>query len=82
MKHRCHSETVVVPDNRERDKLIALLASLRRTAVALETSIEQEERQTGNHDTAHYAYPITARAWSQQRDNLNSTIAVLEQRLA
>jgi hypothetical protein len=82
MKRRRHSETVVAPDNRERDKLIALLGSLRRTAVALEANIKEEERQTGKHDTAHYAYPITARAWSQQRDNLNVTIAVLEQRLA
>jgi len=81
MKRRHHSETVVVQDSGRRDKLAALLESLRRSAVALEASIEDEERRTCNHDPAHYAYPIAARAWLKRRDNLKATIAVLEQRL-
>jgi hypothetical protein len=81
MERRRHSETVVAQDRGQRNKLAALLESLRRSAVVLEASIEDEERRTGNHDSAHYAYPIVARTLSQRRDNLKATIAVLEQRL-
>jgi hypothetical protein len=82
MKRIRHSGTVVTRAGGPRDKLTALLENLRRSAVALEVSIEDEERRTGNHDPAHYAYPIIARALLQRRDNLKATIAVLEQRLA
>ena len=36
--------------------------------MALGASIEDEERRTSNHNPAHYAYPISARTWSQRRE--------------
>ena len=81
MKRRCHSETVVAQDSGKRDKLTALLESLRHSAMALETSIKDEERRTGKRDPAHYTYSIAARTWLERCDNLKATIAVLEQQL-
>jgi hypothetical protein len=31
--------------------------------------IEDEERRTGNHNPAHYAYPIVARTWRSDATN-------------
>jgi hypothetical protein len=50
MKRSRHFETVVAQDSGQRDKLAALLESFRHSAMALEASIEGEERRTGKHD--------------------------------
>jgi hypothetical protein len=82
MKHKRYSETIVAQDSGQRDKLAALLESLRHSATILEVSIADEERRTGKHDRSHYAYSIEARAWLSRLSNLKATIEVLEQRLA
>ena len=55
MKRRRHSETVVAQGNRQWDKLAALLESLRHSAVALEASIENEERHKRDRSLAEAA---------------------------
>jgi hypothetical protein len=81
MNHKPLFEKVVQQDGL-REKVAALLERLRRSAAALETGVEDEEHRAGNHDPAHYAYPIMARVLSQRRDNLKATIAVLERHFA
>ena len=81
MKHERHFETSAVRDNKQRDGLTALLENLRHIVGALESSIQNEEHRTGKHDPSHSDYPIAASTMAQRRDNLKTTIAVLEQRL-
>lgn len=81
MRRERHFEKIVGRENDERDGIAALLESLRRSAVALEASIEDEGQLAGRGDPSHYAYPIAAKAMAQRRDNLNTTIAALKQRL-
>jgi hypothetical protein len=81
MRRKRQYERIVARENDERDRTAALLESLRSSAVALEADIKNEEQRTGNHDPAYFAYPIVARTMAQRRDNLEATIAVLEQRL-
>jgi hypothetical protein len=78
MRRVRHFERIVARENDQRDRTAALLESLRRSAVILEASIEDEEQRTGKRDPSHYAYPIAARAMAQRRDNLKETIAALE----
>ncbi len=81
MRRVRHFERIVARENNQRDRTAALLDSLRRSAVALEASIKDEEGRTGKYDPSHYAYPIAARAMAQRHDNLKATIAVLEQQI-
>jgi septal ring factor EnvC (AmiA/AmiB activator) len=81
MRRERHFERIVARESNQRDRLAVLLESLRRSAVALEASIEDEEQRTGRSDPSHYAYPIVARAMAQRHDNLKATIAVLERQI-
>jgi septal ring factor EnvC (AmiA/AmiB activator) len=81
MRRQRHYERIVARENHQRDRLATLLESLRRSAVALEANIKDEEQRTGRRDPSHAAYPMVARAMVQQRDNLKATIATLELRL-
>jgi hypothetical protein len=81
MRRQRHFERIVAQENNQRDRIASLLETLRRSAVALEASIEDEERRTGKHDPSHFAYPIAARAMAQRHDNLKATIAVLERQI-
>ena len=69
-------------DLRSTLKLRALIADLRSRIEILDIDIRNEEERTSVFDAAHVAYPILARTLQTRRDNLSTTIRMLESRLA
>jgi hypothetical protein len=63
-------------------KLRALIADLRSRIEILDIDIRNEEERTSVFDAAHVAYPILAQTLRTRRDNLLTTIRMLESRLA
>jgi hypothetical protein len=63
-------------------KLRTLVADLHLRVQVLDTDIHDEEQRTGVFDMASVAYPILARNLRTRRDNLLTTIRMLENRLA
>jgi hypothetical protein len=63
-------------------KLRALVADLQLRVQVLDTDIHDEEQRTGLFDVAHIAYPVLARNLRTRRDNLLTTIRMLESHLA
>jgi hypothetical protein len=59
-----------------------LIADIRRVVDILNVDIAEEETQTGVSDPALPEYSIVARALSTRRENLESTLAVLEAQFA
>ena len=59
----------------------ALIADIRRLVDILNVDIAQEESQIGVSDPTLPEYPMVARALVARRDNLESTLASLEDRL-
>ena len=62
-------------------KLQALIADLRWRVQLLGSDIQEEEKRTGVSDLSKGAYPILARNLRTRRDNLLTTITMLESRL-
>ena len=59
----------------------ALIADIRRLVDILNVEIAQEESLIGVSDPALPEYPMIARALTARRENLESTLASLEDRL-
>jgi hypothetical protein len=59
-----------------------LIADIRRVVDILSVDIAKEESQTGVSDSSLPAYSMVARALTDRRENLECTLATLEQRLA
>ena len=58
-----------------------LIADIRRVVDILNDGIAEEEARTGITDRREPGYPMRARALVARRDNLESTIASLQQRV-
>jgi len=54
---------------------------LNRTVCLLDCDVAAEEERARISDRSNSAYPILARTLAARRDNLQGTIAALEQRL-
>ena len=81
MKHKSHFEidrTAV----RKAATIGAMIADLRRIVEVLDGSVSAEEERTRFRDRADARYPISARQFTERRDNLKVTIAALEGRLS
>jgi hypothetical protein len=63
-------------------KLRALVADLRLRVQVFDTDIHDEEQRTSMFDVASVAYPTLARNLRTRRDNLVTTIRMLESHLA
>ena len=63
-------------------KLHALISDLHWRMQMLESDIAEEERKSGNADPASPTYSTLARALRARRDNLRTSIVVLETRVA
>jgi hypothetical protein len=59
-----------------------LISNIDRHAQLLDQDIAEEEERAQVFYPSHPAYPILARALMARRDNLRTTIAALEKRLA
>jgi hypothetical protein len=59
-----------------------MIADLDGTTKALEGAIQAEQDKTGIHNPAHFAYPTSAKAMIQRRDNLIRSIDKLKRQLA
>jgi flagellar protein FliJ len=79
MKHQRHFES----ENalREAAQIRTLIADLDHIVRILNCEIATEEERAGVSDRSQPEYPMTARTLSARRDNLENTIASLEQRL-
>jgi hypothetical protein len=66
-----------------RDVLViqTMLEDLQRTVRILDCDIATEEATGGTTNAADPRYPLLARTLSTRRDNLNSTIRALKERL-
>ena len=62
-------------------KLRALVADLHSRVQVFDTDIHDEEQRTNIFDTASVAYPTLARNLRARRDNLLTTIRMLESHL-
>lgn len=58
-----------------------LIADIRRVVDILNDGIAEEEARTGISDRREPGYPVRARALVARRDNLECTIASLQQRV-
>ena len=56
-----------------------MIADFNRMATDLERQIEMEQERAGVSDINHFAYPTFAKAAIQRRDNLQASIADLEE---
>jgi hypothetical protein len=66
----------------EAAQITALIIQLQRVDRGLKGEIAREEQQAGRFDLSDAAYPVMARILEVRRDNLATTIAALEARLA
>ena len=62
-------------------KLHALISDLHWRVQLLDSDIQDEEKRTGISNVSNTAYPILARNLRTRRDNLLTTITMLESRL-
>jgi hypothetical protein len=67
---------------REAVQTRTLIADIGRVVEILEIDIAIEEKRSGIFDCSHPEYPAAARTLAARHDNLVSTIAALEKRLA
>ncbi|MBC9876365.1 hypothetical protein G8O24_03275 [Bradyrhizobium sp. INPA01-394B] len=63
-------------------QLHALISDLHWRVEMLERDIAEEERNSGNADPGSATYSMLAHALRARRDNLRTSIALLETRLA
>jgi hypothetical protein len=63
-------------------QLHALISDLRWRIQMLEADIAEEERNTGNADPGSSTYSMLALTLRARRDNLRTSIALLEARVA
>ena len=78
MEPRRHFENA----QREATQISTMLSDLDRTIRLLECDIALHEANARVKDHAYFGYPIAARTMAARRDNLKTTVAVLEQRLS
>jgi hypothetical protein len=79
MNHQAHFGSACSP--REAAQTTALITDLNRIVQSLTAEIAEEERKSGISDSTLSEYPMIARAMMNRRNNLQRTIAALEQRL-
>lgn len=60
-------------------RIATVISDLSRSAAFLTTDIELEEVRVGVHDVSSPNYPVLARSLRTRRDNIESTVASLEQ---
>ena len=82
MRHQHHPERANAVARRDVSWIAALISNLDRRAQLLDQDIAAEEERAQVFTPADAAYPILARTLRARRDNLRSTIAALEKRLA
>jgi len=82
MKYQRHFESSSEAALSKTVQIRTLIADLGRITQILDCDIAVEEERAQVSDRSDGAYPILARALCARRDNLNNSIAVLEQRLA
>lgn len=75
-------ETRRATARREESQIETLLRDLNRAVATLEADIAAEEARARVSDPADVAYPMLARVLAVRRQNLQTTIALFEQRLA
>ena len=68
--------------NRQARTLQAMIVEVDHSIMALDRSIEIEQELSKVNDRSHYAYPMTAKAMENRRDNLKITRDALAKRLA
>ena len=73
-------ETTRTSAAREIAIISKILADLVRTVQQIESDIAAEEARAGVSDRSDVKYPLLARTLVDRRDNLEITIAALEQR--
>jgi hypothetical protein len=59
-------------------QIVTLIESLSRSVELLTVHIEHEETRVGVRDVSDPAYPVLARSLRTRRDNIRTTIAMLE----
>jgi hypothetical protein len=59
-------------------QIATLIGSLSRSVALLTTDIEHEETRVGVRDLSDPAYPVLARSLRTRRENIGTTIAMLE----
>jgi hypothetical protein len=82
MKHQRHFGRTDDAASSEVARIRKMINDLDRLVRILYSDITTEEERAGVADRSEAAYPILARTLATRRDNLRSTIAVLEQRLS
>ena len=82
MKHQRRFGTEVEAAATEAARIKTLIDSLSRCVQLLDCDIETEEERTRCRDYCDPVYSILARSLTARRDNLATTIAVLQERLA
>ena len=80
MKHQRHFERAIA--GRGALQIGELIADLDRIVHMLNSDIAAEEERAQVFERCQLEYPILARMLAARRDNLMSTIAALERRLA
>jgi hypothetical protein len=68
--------------SREATQIRTMIHDLNRIIQLLDCDIAIYEEKAPVRDPANFAYPIAARTMAARRDNLRTTIALLEDRLA
>lgn len=64
---------------RQAAEIESMIAEFRRKQVELDQQVQIEEQRTGVTDPNHFNYSLTAKSIRTRRDNLNKSIADLEQ---
>jgi hypothetical protein len=82
MKHQRHFESVSLNATRQAACLETMISDFRRTVLILDCDVQTEEERSEIFDPSDAHYSILARALAARRDNLEVTIAALEQRLS
>jgi hypothetical protein len=59
-------------------QIATLIGSRSRSVALLTVDIEHEEARTGVRDLADPAYPVLARSLRTRRENIGTTVAMLE----
>ena len=59
-------------------QIVTLIGSLSRSVALLTVDIDHEEARAGGRDLSDLAYPVLARSLRTRRDNIRTTIAMLE----
>lgn len=66
---------------RQVGQIESMIAEFERMAQELDYQVAAEQERSGIHDTGHFAYPTTAKAAIQRRDNLLASTNELRERL-